>query len=166
MNRCAQRTVWFPLATISPRRERGFPRAIWLLLNGSWKSTEGRGLARRLGVFAQRPRQRAHPPAEWRRVRHIDWSDTAFTDPACDFALLYRDLGPTVLEASLERYTRAHSAEKGQIRRRAHFYGRWRAREHRVRAQANRPTAGSAPTQATVAAIRTVRRGPAVHALP
>jgi aminoglycoside phosphotransferase (APT) family kinase protein len=60
----------------------------------------------------------------------IDWGDTAFTDPAYDFGLLYRDLGPTVLEASLEGYTRAHSAEKDQIARRARFYGRWRVLEN------------------------------------
>lgn len=60
----------------------------------------------------------------------IDWGDTAVTDPAYDFGLLYRDLGPTVLEASLERYARVHSAEKDQIRRRAHFFGRWRVLEN------------------------------------
>lgn len=60
----------------------------------------------------------------------IDWADTAFTDPAYDFGLLYRDLGPAALEASLEGYTRVHSGEKRQIRRHAHFYGRWRVLEN------------------------------------
>jgi aminoglycoside phosphotransferase (APT) family kinase protein len=60
----------------------------------------------------------------------IDWGDTAFTDPAYDFGLLYRDLGPTVLEASLEGYSRVQSDEKDQIRRRARFYGRWRVLEN------------------------------------
>jgi len=60
----------------------------------------------------------------------IDWADTTFTDPAYDFGLLYRDLGPAVLEASLEGYTRVHSGEKRQIRRHAYFYGRCRVLEN------------------------------------
>jgi aminoglycoside phosphotransferase (APT) family kinase protein len=60
----------------------------------------------------------------------IDWGDTAVTDPAYDFGLLYRDLGPIVLEAALNAYARVHSAEKDQIRRRAHFFGRWRVLEN------------------------------------
>jgi aminoglycoside phosphotransferase (APT) family kinase protein len=60
----------------------------------------------------------------------IDWGDTAFTDPAYDFGLLYRDLGPAVLEAALERYSRVPSGEKDRIRRRARFYGRWRVLEN------------------------------------
>jgi aminoglycoside phosphotransferase (APT) family kinase protein len=60
----------------------------------------------------------------------IDWGDTAFTDPAYDFGLLYRDLGPAVLDASLKGYSRVLSDEKDQIRRRAHFYGRWRVLEN------------------------------------
>jgi aminoglycoside phosphotransferase (APT) family kinase protein len=34
----------------------------------------------------------------------IDWSDAAFADPAYDFALLYRDLGPAALTAALTSY--------------------------------------------------------------
>ena len=60
----------------------------------------------------------------------IDWGDTAFTDPAYDFGLLYRDLGPAVLDASLKDYSRVQPNEKDQIRRRAHFYGRWRLLEN------------------------------------
>ena len=60
----------------------------------------------------------------------IDWGDTAFTDPAYDFGLLYRDLGPAVLDASLKRYSRVPSDEKDQIRRRAQFYGRLRLLEN------------------------------------
>jgi hypothetical protein len=56
--------------------------------------------------------------------------DTAFTDPAYDFGLLYRDLGPAVLDASLEAYSRVPHDEKDQIRRRAHFFGRWRLLEN------------------------------------
>jgi hypothetical protein len=61
---------------------------------------------------------------------HHRLGDTAFTDPADDFGLLYRDLGPTVLEASLDAYALAHSSAKDQIRRRARFYGRWRVLEN------------------------------------
>lgn len=34
----------------------------------------------------------------------IDWSDAAITDPALDFARIYRDFGPSALEAALEAY--------------------------------------------------------------
>lgn len=34
----------------------------------------------------------------------IDWSDAALTDPARDFGLLYRDLGPPALHAALVAY--------------------------------------------------------------
>ncbi|MEV6156004.1 phosphotransferase [Nonomuraea sp. NPDC052129] len=36
----------------------------------------------------------------------IDWTDAAVTDPAHDFALIYRDLGPEVLERTLAHYDR------------------------------------------------------------
>lgn len=36
----------------------------------------------------------------------IDWSDAAIADPARDFALLYRDLGPVALEKMLASYRR------------------------------------------------------------
>ena len=60
----------------------------------------------------------------------IDWGDTAFTDPAYDFGLLYRDLGPSVFERALEGYTGIHSDNKVQIQRRAYFYARWRVLEN------------------------------------
>jgi aminoglycoside phosphotransferase (APT) family kinase protein len=34
----------------------------------------------------------------------IDWSDAALTDPALDFARLYRDFGPAFLAAALDAY--------------------------------------------------------------
>ena len=34
----------------------------------------------------------------------IDWSDAAITDPALDFARVYRDFGPGVLRAAIEAY--------------------------------------------------------------
>ncbi|WP_219472004.1 phosphotransferase family protein [Nonomuraea rhizosphaerae] len=36
----------------------------------------------------------------------IDWTDAAVTDPAHDFALIYRDLGPEVFERVLVHYDR------------------------------------------------------------
>jgi hypothetical protein len=34
----------------------------------------------------------------------IDWSDAAITDPALDFARIYRDFGPLALDAALDAY--------------------------------------------------------------
>ncbi|MGP4094858.1 phosphotransferase family protein [Nonomuraea sp. KM90] len=34
----------------------------------------------------------------------IDWTDAAITDPAHDFALIYRDLGPEIFELTLSHY--------------------------------------------------------------
>ncbi|GAA3774380.1 hypothetical protein GCM10022225_72630 [Plantactinospora mayteni] len=50
----------------------------------------------------------------------IDWSDAAFVDPARDFGLLYRDLGPVALDAAL----RAYHAEHAALRQRAVCYAR------------------------------------------
>jgi aminoglycoside phosphotransferase (APT) family kinase protein len=51
----------------------------------------------------------------------IDWSDAALTDPARDFGLLYRDLGPAALAAALTSY-RAH--DTAALGKRAAFYAR------------------------------------------
>ncbi len=51
----------------------------------------------------------------------IDWSDAALTDPASDFGLLYRDLGPAALAAALTAYGRGDTAA---LRERAAFYAR------------------------------------------
>ncbi|MEV4750853.1 aminoglycoside phosphotransferase family protein [Streptosporangium sp. NPDC049248] len=50
----------------------------------------------------------------------IDWSDAAIVDPAYDFGLLYRDLGPAALEAALGGY---RSGDLTALRERALFYG-------------------------------------------
>lgn len=34
----------------------------------------------------------------------IDWTDAAIADPVVDLALIYRDLGPEVLDLTLESY--------------------------------------------------------------
>lgn len=43
-------------------------------------------------------------PAGWTVTGVIDWSDAALVDPAYDFGLLHRDLGPVALRAALDRY--------------------------------------------------------------
>lgn len=55
----------------------------------------------------------------------IDWTDAAITDPAYDFGLLYRDLGPVALAAALARYPGRDPA----LRRRAAYYARCAALE-------------------------------------
>jgi aminoglycoside phosphotransferase (APT) family kinase protein len=62
-------------------------------------------------------------PATWTVTGVIDWSDAAFVDPACDFGLLYRDLGPAALEAALRSY-RNEAEQVGALRERAVFYAR------------------------------------------
>ncbi|MEU8379207.1 phosphotransferase [Streptosporangium sp. NPDC048865] len=63
----------------------------------------------------------------------IDWSDAAIVDPAYDFGLLYRDLGPTALDAALDGYRSAGLPnglttlrDLAVLRERAVFYGRCR----------------------------------------
>ncbi|MBF6078585.1 phosphotransferase family protein [Nocardia beijingensis] len=53
----------------------------------------------------------------------IDWSDAAIADPAYDFGLIYRDLGPSALDAALRAY-RASAEDSRAIRERAAFYAR------------------------------------------
>ncbi|MFC4536655.1 phosphotransferase family protein [Sphaerisporangium dianthi] len=53
----------------------------------------------------------------------IDWSDAAIVDPAYDFGLLYRDLGPLALRAALSKY-RTGTDEVEAISARAAFYAR------------------------------------------
>src|SRR5262249_21991461 len=48
----------------------------------------------------------------------IDWSDAALTDPAHDFGLLYRDLGPAALTTALTAYGAGDTAA---LRERAAF---------------------------------------------
>ncbi|GAA1643686.1 phosphotransferase family protein [Catellatospora bangladeshensis] len=53
----------------------------------------------------------------------IDWSDAALCDPAYDFGLLYRDLGPDALHAALRGY-RTEAATARDLSGRAAFYAR------------------------------------------
>lgn len=50
----------------------------------------------------------------------IDWSDAAIVDPAYDFGLIHRDLGPAALDAALATY----GATPAGLRERAVFYAR------------------------------------------
>ena len=63
--------------------------------------------------------------ADGRLTGVIDWSDAAVTDPALDFARLYRDFGPTFLDATLAAYGRDTLA----FRRRITFFARCAALE-------------------------------------
>lgn len=51
----------------------------------------------------------------------IDWSDAALTDPAYDFGLLYRDLGPAALDLALNAY---QADDTTALRQRAVYYAR------------------------------------------
>lgn len=58
----------------------------------------------------------------------IDWSDAALIDPAADFGLIYRDLGPDALDRALRGYSAAGN-ELAALRERARFHGRCRVFE-------------------------------------
>jgi aminoglycoside phosphotransferase (APT) family kinase protein len=53
----------------------------------------------------------------------IDWGGVAITDPACDFARIYRDVGEKVFHLVLNEYI-ADDATKAELRERAVFYGK------------------------------------------
>ncbi|MFE3054387.1 phosphotransferase family protein [Nocardia sp. NPDC059239] len=53
----------------------------------------------------------------------LDWSDVAMIDPAYDFGLLYRDLGPTALTIAMHTYRTRTRADEG-THARAEFYAR------------------------------------------
>ena len=53
----------------------------------------------------------------------IDWADAAITDPACDLALIYRDLGTEALTSVLDHY-RGGAERVEDLRQRAGFYAR------------------------------------------
>jgi aminoglycoside phosphotransferase (APT) family kinase protein len=61
-------------------------------------------------------------PATWTVTGVIDWSDAAVVDPAYDFGLLYRDLGPTALGTAIARY--GTGADPAALHGRATFYAR------------------------------------------
>ncbi|WP_144123871.1 phosphotransferase family protein [Catellatospora sichuanensis] len=62
-------------------------------------------------------------PVGWTVTGVIDWSDAALVDPAYDFGLLYRDLGPDALRAALRR-CRGDADEVAVLGERAVFYAR------------------------------------------
>ena len=51
----------------------------------------------------------------------IDWSDAALVDPARDFGLVLRDLGPAALDVALAAY---RPGDEARLRERASFYAR------------------------------------------
>jgi aminoglycoside phosphotransferase (APT) family kinase protein len=53
----------------------------------------------------------------------IDWSDAALADPAYDFGLLYRDLGPHALDIAIGSYP-TDRTDLESLRQRAVFYAR------------------------------------------
>jgi aminoglycoside phosphotransferase (APT) family kinase protein len=62
-------------------------------------------------------------PVAWKVTGIIDWSDAAIVDPAYDFGLLYRDLGPTAARVALRGY-RTDANDITALRERAVFYAR------------------------------------------
>ena len=62
-------------------------------------------------------------PGTWTVTGVIDWSDAAIVDPAVDFGLLYRDLGPAATNAALGRY-RTRAVDRAALAERAVFYAR------------------------------------------
>lgn len=62
-------------------------------------------------------------PGTWTVTGVIDWSDAAIVDPAIDFGLLYRDLGPAAAHAAMGGY-RTGANELVTLEERARFYAR------------------------------------------
>jgi aminoglycoside phosphotransferase (APT) family kinase protein len=62
-------------------------------------------------------------PVTWAVTGIIDWSDAAIVDPAYDFGLLYRDLGPAALRAAIRRY-HSDANDVAALSERAAFYAR------------------------------------------
>ena len=62
-------------------------------------------------------------PVAWTVTGIIDWSDAAIVDPAYDFGLLYRDLGPAAFRAAIRRY-RTDANDVAALSERAVFYAR------------------------------------------
>lgn len=61
-------------------------------------------------------------PETWSVTGVIDWSDAAIVDPAYDFGLLQRDLGPAAVDAALRGYQAG--TDLPALRRRAGCYAR------------------------------------------
>lgn len=62
-------------------------------------------------------------PDTWTVTGIIDWSDAAVVDPACDFGLLHRDLGPAATRAAIRSY-RTDAHDLAALGERAVFYAR------------------------------------------
>jgi aminoglycoside phosphotransferase (APT) family kinase protein len=62
-------------------------------------------------------------PVAWTVTGIIDWSDAAIVDPAGDFGLLYRDLGPAAARAAIRSY-RTDANDVVALYERAVFYAR------------------------------------------
>ncbi|MGW1727764.1 phosphotransferase family protein [Streptomyces sp. NPDC002306] len=62
-------------------------------------------------------------PVAWTVTGIIDWSDAAVVDPAYDFGLLYRDLGPAAVRAAIGSY-RTDANDLAALSERAVFYAR------------------------------------------
>ncbi|MGW3663018.1 phosphotransferase family protein [Streptomyces sp. NPDC005141] len=62
-------------------------------------------------------------PVAWTVTGIIDWSDAAIVDPAYDFGLLHRDLGPGAARAAISSY-RTDANGLGSLGERAMFYAR------------------------------------------
>ncbi|MEV5779544.1 phosphotransferase family protein [Streptomyces sp. NPDC048448] len=62
-------------------------------------------------------------PATWTVTGIIDWSDAAVVDPAYDFGLLHRDLGPAATRAAISGY-RTDADDLAALSERAVFYAR------------------------------------------
>jgi hypothetical protein len=62
-------------------------------------------------------------PGAWTVTGVINWSDAAIVDPAIDFGLQYRDLGPAALQAAMGSY-RPGASDLATLGERARFYAR------------------------------------------
>jgi Phosphotransferase enzyme family len=62
-------------------------------------------------------------PGSWTVTGIIDWADAAVVDPAIDFGLLYRDLGPDATRAAMGGY-RSEVNDLVTLGERAVFYAR------------------------------------------
>ncbi|MEU2617151.1 phosphotransferase [Streptomyces sp. NPDC007157] len=62
-------------------------------------------------------------PVAWTVTGVIDWSDAAVVDPAYDFGLLHRDLGPAATRAAISSY-RTDANDLAALGERAVFYAR------------------------------------------
>lgn len=82
-------------------------------------------LARQVPVVHRRPGSNTFliDPIVWTVTGIIDWGDAAIVDPAYEFGLLYRDLGPAAVDAAFRSY-RTDVKDVATLRARAVFYAR------------------------------------------